>query len=196
MVDLLKCWKFSDGGPVPGQLVGADRLWNVEFAEQASQECSCRFGISVALQQDIEHDSVLVHGPPQPVTDTADGRTHLVHVPPGTLSGFPVTQLFSNERRKFDVPLPQRVVARLNTALLEQFLHIPVAEREAVVEPNRVLDDADWEAMAIGHGVSHGPTLPDKLTEPSMGWTPRGTHLLLQIRTRVLNDELEDLFRQ
>ena len=30
----------------------------------------------------------------------------------------------------------------------------------------------------------------------SMGWTPRGAHLLLQIRTRVLNDELEDLFRQ
>ncbi|CAM3798090.1 ISKra4 family transposase [Deinococcus saxicola] len=30
----------------------------------------------------------------------------------------------------------------------------------------------------------------------SMGWTPRGAHLLLQIRTRVLNNELEDLFRQ
>ncbi|OLV15813.1 hypothetical protein BOO71_0013738 [Deinococcus marmoris] len=29
-----------------------------------------------------------------------------------------------------------------------------------------------------------------------MGWTPRGAHLLLQIRTRVLNNELEDLFRQ
>ncbi|WP_229781356.1 hypothetical protein, partial [Deinococcus arenae] len=27
-------------------------------------------------------------------------------------------------------------------------------------------------------------------------WTPRGAHLLLQIRTRVLNNELEDLFRQ
>ena len=30
----------------------------------------------------------------------------------------------------------------------------------------------------------------------SMGWTPRGSHLLLQIRTQVLNDEVEDLFRQ
>ncbi|OLV17246.1 hypothetical protein BOO71_0005119 [Deinococcus marmoris] len=30
----------------------------------------------------------------------------------------------------------------------------------------------------------------------SMGWTPRGAHLLLQIRTQVLNNELEDLFRQ
>ena len=50
MIDLLKRWKFSDGGPVTGQLVGTDRLWNVEFAEQASQERSRGFGISVALQ--------------------------------------------------------------------------------------------------------------------------------------------------
>ena len=45
MVDLLKRWKLSDGGPVTGQFVGADRLWDVEFAEEASQERSCRFGI-------------------------------------------------------------------------------------------------------------------------------------------------------
>ena len=30
----------------------------------------------------------------------------------------------------------------------------------------------------------------------SMGWTPRGAHLLLEVRTRVLNDELDDLFRE
>ncbi len=29
-----------------------------------------------------------------------------------------------------------------------------------------------------------------------MQWTPEGAHLLLQTRTRVLNDELEGLFRQ
>jgi hypothetical protein len=131
MVDLLKCWKFSDGGPITGQLVGADRIWDVEFAEQASRERPCHFGLSVALQQDVEHDPVFVHGSPQPVTDTANCRTDFVHLPPGTPLGFPVTQHFSNERREVDVPLPQRVAADRNTALLEQFLHIPVAEREA-----------------------------------------------------------------
>ena len=29
-----------------------------------------------------------------------------------------------------------------------------------------------------------------------MQWTPRGAHLLLQIRTRVLNQEWEDTFRR
>lgn len=70
-------------------------------------------------------------------------------------------------------------MATLNTALLEQLLHIPVAEREAVVQPNRVLDNADWEAVAIGYGVSHGPTLPDNLIEPvEVQERPGGIHLL------------------
>ena len=30
----------------------------------------------------------------------------------------------------------------------------------------------------------------------SMQWTPRGAHLLLQIRTTVLNNELDDVFRR
>jgi hypothetical protein len=29
-----------------------------------------------------------------------------------------------------------------------------------------------------------------------MRWTPKGAHLLLQVRTRVLNDELGDAFRR
>ena len=28
-----------------------------------------------------------------------------------------------------------------------------------------------------------------------MQWTPRGAHLLLQTRTKVLNDDLENVFR-
>ena len=28
-----------------------------------------------------------------------------------------------------------------------------------------------------------------------MQWTPRGAHLLLQVRTRALNDEWEETFR-
>jgi hypothetical protein len=28
-----------------------------------------------------------------------------------------------------------------------------------------------------------------------MQWTPRGAHLLLQTRTKVLNDDIEDVFR-
>jgi len=29
-----------------------------------------------------------------------------------------------------------------------------------------------------------------------MGWSPRGAHLLLQVRTRVLDEEWENIFRR
>jgi len=61
MVDLLKCRKCSDGSPITAQLVGADRLWNVEFSKQSNQERSCHFGIPMAVQQDALHEPVLVH---------------------------------------------------------------------------------------------------------------------------------------
>jgi hypothetical protein len=64
MVDRLKCWKFSKGSPVAGQLVRTDCLWDVEFAKQARQERSCPSGISGEFEQDVEHDPMLVYGPP------------------------------------------------------------------------------------------------------------------------------------
>ena len=63
MVDDLQSWDGPDGSTVTGQLVVANRLWNVTFTEESSEERSLCFRISVALQQDIEHDSVLVHSP-------------------------------------------------------------------------------------------------------------------------------------
>ena len=54
---------------------------------------------------------------------------------PGTPTGFPVSQFFGKEWGELDVPLAQRLVADLNTALLKQFLDVTLTEGEAVVEP-------------------------------------------------------------
>jgi hypothetical protein len=35
-----------------------------------------------------------------------------------------------------------------------------------------------------------------RMVKKQMRWTPRGAHLLLQVRTRVLNDELGNAFRR
>jgi len=47
-------------------------------------------------------------------------------------------------------------MADLDAALMEQFLHVTVTERETVVEPNSVLDDHHRKAVAVGFGVAHG----------------------------------------
>ena len=42
-----------------------------------------------------------------------------------------------------------------NAALVQQFLNIALAQREPVVEPKGVLNDAQWKTVAVGRAVSH-----------------------------------------
>ena len=78
------------------------------------------------LKEDIEHETVLVHGPPKPVSNASHGRTHLVEMPPGTPTGFKVAQFFGEERSELYAPFAEGLVADLNAALVRQFLHVSV----------------------------------------------------------------------
>jgi hypothetical protein len=66
-----------------------------------------------------------------------------------------VTKIGGEQGREFDVTLAKRVVTNLDTTLLEQPLDVSVTEREAVVQPTGVLDDADWKSVAVRLSVSH-----------------------------------------
>ena len=48
------------------------------------------------------------------------------------------------------------LVADLNTALVEQFLNVTLAEGETVIQPQDVANDAEGETVAVGLPVSHG----------------------------------------
>ena len=102
--------------------------------------------------------------------DAIDARTHLVQMPPGTPSGFPVAQVFSEEGSELDTPLAEGLMANLNAALVQQFLHVSVTQGKAVIEPNGVLDDVHGETVAVGLGVGHGGSAypsPIKATQPA-----------------------------
>jgi len=65
-------------------------------------------------------------------------------------------------------------MAHLNAALLEKFLHTSVAEWEAVVELDDVLDGGHWKAVSVGLGVGHGRSdylSPVKATQPFLDVT-------------------------
>lgn len=98
-----------------------------------------------------------------------DACTHLVEIPPGTPSGFPVAQAFSEEGAELDAPFTEGFVADHNAALVQQFLDVPVTQGKAIVQPNRVLDDGHRETVARGFRVSHGRSAypdPFKATQP------------------------------
>ena len=67
-----------------------------------------------------------------------------------------MSQFFGEEGGELDVPLAQGLVAHLNSALLKQFLNVTLAEGEAVIEPESVLDDAQRKTVAVRLAISHG----------------------------------------
>jgi hypothetical protein len=90
-------------------------------------------------------------------------------MPPGTPLGFPVAQVFSEKGSELDTPLAESFMADHDATLVQQFLHVSVAQGKAVVEPNGVLDDGHGEAVAVRFGVGHGGSAyPDsvKATQP------------------------------
>ena len=64
--------------------------------------------------------------------------------------------MFSEERTELDTPLAEGFVTDLNAALVQQFLDIPITQREAVIKPSGVLDDGHRESVAVRLGVGHG----------------------------------------
>lgn len=69
-----------------------------------------------------------------------------------------MAQFFGEEGCELDVPLAQRLVAELDATLLKEFLNKTLAQREVVIKPESVLDDARGKPMAVRPAVRHGPS--------------------------------------
>ena len=89
-----------------------DDLWDIVFSQQPGQEGLRRFGVPMSPEEDIEYESVLVHGPPKPVSNPIHACTHLVDVLPGTPTWLTVAQVFSEEGSELDAPTGRRRVRR------------------------------------------------------------------------------------
>ena len=130
-------------------------LWDVVIAQQAAEKCFGRLSITMFLKEDVEHASMFINRPPQPVFDPANDNMHFIQMPSGTPSGFPMAQFLSQERSEFDVPLTKGFVTDMNPSLVKQLLNVTLAEWKPVIEPQSIPNHAQWEAVSIGFAVSH-----------------------------------------
>ena len=156
MVDIDQARNLPNRGSIAPELIGTDRVWDIVFSQKPPHEVFGGLGIAVSLEQDIKHEAVLVHRPPQPVSNPVHTGADLVQKPPGTPSGFPVTQASCGERAELDGPFAKCFVTDHDAALVQQFLNIPVTQGKTVVEPDSVLNDGHWKAVAVGLDVRHG----------------------------------------
>jgi hypothetical protein len=139
---------LSLGCTVAGQLVRdphtrSDALLLKKLAQQPLG----RFGVATALNQDVEHDSVLIHGSSQPVLSTRNADHNLVQVPlvsgcrktPADLVGKALTEL--------QRPLPHRFMTDHDPSGGEHLLDHAQAERKSEIQPHSMADDFSRESV-------------------------------------------------
>src|SRR6187397_422930 len=86
---------------------------------------------------------------------TIDGEKHLIQVPLVPWLGASMLQLIGVVLPKFQTPLTDGFMGDVDAALTQELLHVAVAQREAIIEPDAMADDLTREAMVlVAFGVS------------------------------------------
>ena len=102
--------------------------------EQLAQELLRRLLIAPALDQDIEDVVVLIDGAPQVMAFAINRQKHFVQVPFVAWLGASTLQPIRVVLPKFQTPLADGFMGDVDTAFAQQFLHVAVAQGEAIIE--------------------------------------------------------------
>jgi hypothetical protein len=113
-------------------------------------------GVPAVLDENVEHDAVLVQRAPKVVQDAIDPQVHLIEVS-GVARLRPASaQLPGELGAEVLAPLPEALVCDGDAPLGQDELDVPQAEAEQVVELDGVADDLGREAVAgVGDGSGH-----------------------------------------
>ncbi len=136
--------------PIASQLVGDDRSRHIlQTLQQTLEEPLGGFRITPSLDQNIENDTVLIHGAPQIMLNALDPDEYLIEVPLVAGPRTAAAQTSGKSPAEFHAPPPHRFVGDDNAALSQKQRDIPQAEAEHMVQPYSMADDLRGEAMAV-----------------------------------------------
>src|SRR3954471_3355240 len=100
-----------------------------------------------ALDQNVEHDPILVDRPPEPVLLAADHQAHFVQVPLVSRVWQLAADLVGKALAELARPLPHGFMAHVDAAGRQHLFHHAQAEREPEVQPHGVADDLARKAV-------------------------------------------------
>jgi hypothetical protein len=121
-----------------------------------SKETFGCFGIPSWLNENVEHDTVLVHSTPEIVLHALDPHEHLIEVPLVTRSRTTAAQAVCEGLAKLLAPASNGLIRDCDAPLGQQEFNVSKAEAEHVIQPDRMADDLGGEAMAVAW-VRWGP---------------------------------------
>ena len=123
-----------------------------ESLQKALKEALCRVGIASRLNENIEHDTILIDGTPEIVLHALDQDEDFMRVPLIPWPWPPTPQAVGETCCELLAPAPDGLVGDDGASLSQEQLNIPQAETEHVVEPDGVADDLGGKPVAIGSG--------------------------------------------
>ena len=140
---------------VTPQAIGDQALGFVlQPSEQALEEPFGGGGIPAILDQDVEHDAVLVHRTPEIMQLAIDLQKYLIEVPGVARLRSSLAEFAGELAAEGQTPLPDTFVADADAPLGEDQFDVPEAQAEQMVQPDCVADDLGWEAVSgVGDGL-------------------------------------------
>jgi len=117
--------------------------------QQPSKEALRGFAIPPRLNENVEHNAVLIHGLPKIVLHSLNPDEYLVEVPLVPRSWPAAAQAFGKGLSKLLAPTPNGLIGDNDATIGQQELNISIAEAEHVVQPDRMADDLGGKAVAI-----------------------------------------------
>jgi hypothetical protein len=121
--------------------------------------------VTSTLDQHVEDLALVVDGTPEIHPLAGDPHHHLVQMPAIARPRATLAQPSRDRGTELQRP-PHRFVGNVEPSLGQQLLDVAVAQGEAEIEPDRVLDDLRREAMAAVAERSHADILPDTSLAP------------------------------
>src|ERR1700704_2129055 len=114
------------GHAVAPQLVGYDHARDILKAlQQPTKEAFGSFGIPPWLNEDVEHDTVLVDRAPKIMLHALDPDEHLIKVPLVTGPRTTATQAVGKALAEFLAPAPNGLIRDDDAPLSQKQLNIP-----------------------------------------------------------------------
>src|SRR3954451_5054733 len=124
------------------------------------------------LDENVEHDPILIDSPPEPVLLAGDHQAHFVEVPFVSRTGQPTPDLVGEALAELARPLAHGLVAHVNAAGGQHLFHHAQAQREPEVEPHGVADDLARKAVTGVRGLGCG-CHASHLPVPALSAKPR-----------------------
>ena len=159
--------EFSERGAIGPQFVGHDQPGcEALLSEQFAHEPQGGALIAPALNQYVEDLALVIDGTPQIHPLAGDPHHHLVEMPAIARPRATPTQPLCDRGTELPHPAPYGFLGDVAPALGQQPLDVAIAQGQAEIEPDRVLNDLGREAMAAVAERSHADILPDTPLAP------------------------------